>query len=320
MAVNYPIPPWLSRDYNPAEKFVQGMQLGASIGQERNKLNQQAATTQMEAQVKSDQSARNALLEQQQNEVQAAYHQQQIDLQQKELEQKQQKVQLETQDAARTFQAQQEYKQSSQALIDQGVDPEEAYLRSAMRVGPMMGITGPAMASMGKTLSEMNANNEEQAPEPIIKQLDIGGGKTRPAAYIPGSKAFRFADENMTGTGSTVAQPIKDEQGNALPGKYAYGKQVISVPDEIVAMERKLDKKEAAQDKDTNGAEAAAKDPSKLNEYSKVQAKAYRARQKEIDDLKNEIDAKTKKKTGTTDYGAKRLIWNPKTRKLEQAQ
>jgi hypothetical protein len=319
MPVSYPIPPWLSRDYDPAQKFVQGMQLGASISQERAKLNQQAATTQMETQVKAEQSQRNALLEQQQNEVQAAYHQQQIDLQQRELEQKQQQVKMQTDEAARTFQAQQQYKTNAQNLIDQGVDDNEAYLRAAMSVGPMMGITGPAMASMGRTLAEMNAS-DDGTQEPIIKQLDIGGGRQRPVAYIPGSKAFRFADEDMTSTGSQVAQPIKDEAGNALPGKYAYGRQVISVPDEVAAMEKRLDRKEKEQSADSAGAAAAEKPPKDLNAAAKAAAKSYKARQDEIDELKKSIEERTKKKTGKTDYSGKRLIWNPKTRRLEQAQ
>jgi hypothetical protein len=292
----------LERNYDPAAKYLQGVQIGASIQHQRNQLQAEADQASITAQARAESSQREAALESQKAQISAAYQQQQISLKQQQLQTAQQKVALETQDAARTFQAQQGYQSEIQRLMKENpeMDESEAQIRSAIKFGPMMGVSGPGMAAMYKDLRAAN-QPDEAAAEPTAKTIQLPGGQTASAIYIPGSKSFQLAPEDTGAT--TVAQPLKTPTGEELPGKYRVGRQVVSVPDAVATLEKQRDKLETAQEKDETGAMASG-DPSKKTAPAIAARTRYNKRQAQIDALEKQIEAEQTRRKGKSDEGS----------------
>ena len=143
--MNYPLPSWLETSPNDvANKFVSGLQIGAQLGEARNRLAQQAQQSSIENQVTQEKLAASAMQQAQELQVKKAYEDQQVQLAQQKIAAAQQKVGLETQKAARQFQAQQQYQKDLQEGLDMGLSDEEAarssYFKNLVQFGSPAGV------------------------------------------------------------------------------------------------------------------------------------------------------------------------------------
>src|SRR5256885_2428843 len=129
---SYSIPPWLQiHPEQIAQNFTQGLHIGAQIRMQRERLSQQAVMENMELQAKREENDKRHLREQQQLEMQKAWHDTQAGLRQRALDEAQQKIDVQTQAAARQFAARRKYED----LFGQSGDAEQA----ALEAGPDMG-------------------------------------------------------------------------------------------------------------------------------------------------------------------------------------
>ncbi len=140
MPGQYQIPSWLETSPNDvANKFATGVQIGAQLGEARNRLAQQAQQSAVETQVTQDKLAASMLQQQQELNVKKAYEDQQVALAQQKIQAAQAKVGLETVKAARQFQAQQAYQKDYQAGLDMGLPEDEAargsYFKNLVQFG-----------------------------------------------------------------------------------------------------------------------------------------------------------------------------------------
>lgn len=145
MPVNYQLPPWLDQKaaINPADAYVQSLHIGAQIGMEKSRLQQENEIARMQADAKRQEMERRAAMDAQQLEVARAYHQQQNELRLADLNQKQQLIEAQAQDAARKFTAQQRYRQRFQELTAAGIDPDQAARTAALEnAGELLGPSG----------------------------------------------------------------------------------------------------------------------------------------------------------------------------------
>src|SRR5881394_931136 len=102
----YSMPNWI-RPPDIAEQYARGLQLG-----------QQAASEQQRLQFQQIQAERDHMLETQRMQITKSYQDQQIQLRQQELKQEQDKINIQTQDAARRLAAYQKF----QAAVQGGED------------------------------------------------------------------------------------------------------------------------------------------------------------------------------------------------------
>jgi len=184
MPTAYQIPEWLQTSPNDvATKFVSGLQIGAQLGEARNRLAQQAQQSAVENQVTQDKLASSMLQQQQELAVKKAYEDQQVNLAQQKIQAAQAKVGLETAKAARQFQAQKAYQTDYQAGLDIGLDTEEAarasYFKNLVQFG------SPAGAA-----SAMRAPKNNAAQVPQIMTTPRG----TEVAYNPGTGHFAVTD------------------------------------------------------------------------------------------------------------------------------
>lgn len=118
------MPSWLEPRSDPAAAFASAYHAGSQVAMEKRRLAQQAATAAMESATRAQIAHQNNLAEQQQIEVSKAYHDAQLGLRQRELDQEQQRISATAQQAAQTFQAQEQYRQRVKA----GEDPNKVML------------------------------------------------------------------------------------------------------------------------------------------------------------------------------------------------
>ena len=158
MPVSYPLPSWLQASpTDVANKFVSGLQIGAQLGEARNRLAHQAQQSSIENQVTQEKLAASAMQQAQELQVKKAYEDQQVQLAQQKIAAAQQKVGLETAKAARQFQAQQAYQRDYQAGLDMELEPEEAarasYFKNLVQFGSPAGVASamrPSKSSMAQ--------------------------------------------------------------------------------------------------------------------------------------------------------------------------
>lgn len=150
----YATPPWLAQPAapNPAEAFIQNLHVGAQIGMEKQRLQQQAVQAQMAAQARADELERRHALEAQQIEIDRAHQQQAAELKQRELAQQEQVVQMRAQEAAQRFTARQRYQQRYQELSATGIDPDRAAATAALENAPQLGISASEIGAFTKAL------------------------------------------------------------------------------------------------------------------------------------------------------------------------
>lgn len=174
----YPIPPWLTQA-DPVASYTHGLQIGAQIGQENaaQQLRQESIARQ-----------------QQKDQIEA------------EIEQA--KLHLSADAAARKYSAQQKY----QDLVGSGVDPIQALLK----VGPEMGINGPALAQLTK---------ENQPKEPFSLNVQEQDGEkflqTSPNSFqhIPSRQLEKTAPPKVHFNPDGTVSVFDDEEGLTVIGK-----------------------------------------------------------------------------------------------------
>lgn len=126
----YPFPNWI-RPPDIADEYSRGLELG-----------QRAASEQQRLQFQQIQAERDHMMETQRMQIQKAYQDQQIQLRQQEVKQAQQKIDLETQDAARRLEG---YKRF-QAAVQGGEDAVQAAMKYLPGTGEAGGVGTLAQA------------------------------------------------------------------------------------------------------------------------------------------------------------------------------
>ncbi len=194
MPTQYQIPSWLdTKPDDVANKFATGLQIGAQLGEARNRLQQQAQQSAVENQVTQDKLAASLLQQQQELNVKKAYEDQQVSLAQQKIQAAQQKVGLETVKAARQFQAQQAYQKDYQAGLDMGLPQDEAARGSYFKNLVQFGSPSGAASAM-----RPNVNKQASIPE-TMDVNDITGKAHR---YI-----YRGPGSTMHEVGATSSKP-----------------------------------------------------------------------------------------------------------------
>lgn len=126
----YPLAPWLTPSTDTATEYSRGIQTGAQIAQERNRMQMQAEQAAMNAAIRQQEAERDSIRQQQKILMEKAYQDAQIGLRKQQLEQQAAVTELRTQQAARRFAAQRSYQQRVMA----GEDPAKVMLE----IGPSM--------------------------------------------------------------------------------------------------------------------------------------------------------------------------------------
>lgn len=152
MPVNYQLPPWLDQKaaINPADAYVQSLHIGAQIGMEKSRLQQENEIARMQADAKRQEMERRAAMDAQQLEVARAYHQQQNELKLAELNQQQELITAKATEAARRFSAQQRYRQRYTELTASGIEPDRAAATAALENAGELGISPTEMGAFTK--------------------------------------------------------------------------------------------------------------------------------------------------------------------------
>lgn len=156
---NYAIPNWIQPPESLAGRYLQGIQIGNEIQNQRAQLAEAQNRFAINASIQQQQLQQQALAQQQRLEVEKAYHNQLIDLQQQQLKEVEQVNAVKTQQAARQFQAQQAFQQR----VASGEDPADVL----MQLGPQMGMHA---GDMGAILRSRKAG---VVPPPEVQ--NIGG-------------------------------------------------------------------------------------------------------------------------------------------------
>lgn len=264
----------------------------------QQKIAAQQAQAQMEMQAKQEIAQQNMLRQQQELQIEQADKQARLGLEQRRVEEAEKMVQLKVGEAARKFQAQQAFQRESQELISGGMDAEKAFSQTALKYGPMLGIPGSAYTRAG-------------VRPPAAAGADFGGAS--PVAGLP--EGYRQVQ-----TGPSSRQIIKipdameqDAEATPIvgaPGKAMFNGKVITVKDEpeVVAARKRLAALEAAQDKDPAKAFVMqSEDGTKLSKGKQMMVDAYKARSKEISELKQELKRDDKSPTKASQFEGKRV-------------
>jgi hypothetical protein len=199
------LPPWIS--VNPSD-FVGAAERGAQTGlSSRSETDDTNLRRQQLAQSASEEAARMGLASQQAG----------VEAQRSAVENEvaKQRSQLEWQDAAQRFGAQQKYQSAYQQLVNSGVSPEDAAMQAALTVGPAGGegvLAGIAAAKRATGVPQfMDVNGV-----PVIQSP---GGVTH---LIPKSDAGY-----ATGTGGEATES-DDKKNQALLDSYT---KILNSPD-----------------------------------------------------------------------------------------
>ncbi len=209
MPSQFPLPSWLeTRPDDIANKFATGVQIGAQLGEAKNRLAQQAQQSAVENQVTQDRMMASALQSQQELQVKKAYEDQQVSLAQQKIQAAQAKVGLETAKAARQFQAQQAYQRDYQAGIDMDLTPDEAarasYFKNLVQSGSPASVASamrPSASAKDTTLKLQNVGGQDfavgsggafkpikssdaQVPSSILTQATTKDGKPVAGVYF----------------------------------------------------------------------------------------------------------------------------------------
>lgn len=135
-----------------AGEFLKGVQTAGQLREAQNRLNQQAEETSQRLSQQAQQNQQEHDLEQQRIAVEQQYHQQEIGLRKQQLQQVEQVNAAKTANAARQFQARQQWEQGfSRIDADTTMTPEQkdaAKTSFIMKLAPMMGIAGTEASAM----------------------------------------------------------------------------------------------------------------------------------------------------------------------------
>lgn len=152
MPAALPPTPWI-RPYDTPQLYLGGVQAGASIAEanaritaEAQRLQQQANMSGMQMQLQQQELAQKGRIEQQQLEIQKAYHQAQIGLQKQKLDTAKQQLDLKVQQATQMQQSQARFAGDVKRLQEeQGMNYDDAVARAISMNPDMFAHGGAAM-------------------------------------------------------------------------------------------------------------------------------------------------------------------------------
>lgn len=141
----YPFAPWIQPPESIAGRYLQGVQIGNQIANQRAQLAEAQNRSALQASLQQQELQQQALAQQQRLEVQKAYNQQAIALRQQQLQDAEQLNLIRVQQAARALTLRQRYTQR----VAQGEAPAKVLLE----MGPELGIGEQAMAAAFRSLT-----------------------------------------------------------------------------------------------------------------------------------------------------------------------
>lgn len=144
---SYPLPPWLRPPSDLAGDYVAGLHAGAQVAEQQARLNMAAQEAEQQAAVHQQTLQMQMAREQQKLELTRAYHQAQIGLRQDQLQQTQERINLQTQRAAQKLSALSAYKSD----VAGGMTEEQAALRHPEMFESMAGFGTMARQAQQKT-------------------------------------------------------------------------------------------------------------------------------------------------------------------------
>lgn len=206
----YPIPQWLepgaAQGYG--QLFAGGQRLGAEIGMQQQRLQQQAYLTQLEMSAKEAESQRREQLQRQELEMEKAYRQAQIGLRQRELDQQQEQLNVQVTAAARKAQAQQSAQIEAQQLVGQGVPEEQAYMRSYLKYASDLNMPGASMAAVlrGSRTAQLPPGGVQTSPV-----LGPGGAAIPGMFAVPGASGG-YTVHTVPQRGSVITPELREFQ------------------------------------------------------------------------------------------------------------
>ena len=193
------MPSWL-KPPDPASHLLQGFSEGAAVSEANARLQAQSQQTQVELQVKQQQAAQQAARQQQQIEISRAYHEAQIGVQQQKLQQAKQVSDMKIQQAAQAFQAQGQYAQDYQSMVDGGMSEGDASIKAALKnPGFLKGGSGlaavsrAAQASVPKNLEITDQGGKQfyrSSPTEAYKMVP-GGSEDKVMEHQPAIAGFK---------------------------------------------------------------------------------------------------------------------------------
>jgi hypothetical protein len=267
---NYSLPSWLEGDPTASAKnWLSGVQIGAAIGEAKNKLKAQQQQFAVEAQQKQDQVTASALKEAQELQVSKAYNDQQVSLKQQQLKIADEKVGAEIQKAARQFQAQQAYQKDFESGVQSGLSEDEAAKSAMFKNLSMFGSTG------GGAMARSLTRGQNQAGMPQFVTDPVSGA--------------RLAANPVTGRFIHLQQP--KTTGNNLDwlSRHDMTRSEKLQDMQVQQLTKRRDAMQKIHDADEQGAmasESQSKEP-----MSQRKAATYRTRQQQIDALDNQISS-----------------------------
>jgi hypothetical protein len=134
-----------------AQIAQQAQEAAARIALGREQLQQQAIANEMDLAAKKEALANEALRRAQENEIEKAYRETQLGLRQRELQGQEAMNALKIQEAARDFDAQQQFTRILNERIAAGDDPNEAAKFAAISVGPRIPGFSPSLSASSST-------------------------------------------------------------------------------------------------------------------------------------------------------------------------
>lgn len=222
MAVDYPIPPWLTpqaaQGYGELAGAAHRAALQAKL--EREKMAQQAAQAAMQMQARQQELAANmqaraeamrseAMREDQKLRIEKAYKDSVLGIQQQELDIRQKTAEHSIKQAAASFAA----KQEAGRRIAAGEDPQKVW----MELGPTMGITGNAMANLSKKPFEMGSASDIEGL-PGFKQIQTGPETRRIVRLPPNLEGMNTTPTPVVANGKVIGYNIPRIPGTTFRG------------------------------------------------------------------------------------------------------
>lgn len=303
---------------NLASSFLGGARISADIAQDaarlqlqRQQLAQEAQQAQMQMQAKEAQAERQALRDQQEMEMEKAYKDAQIGLRQRELQGEEKVLQFKTQEAAQRSMAQQMYQAEARRLMDVDQLPaQEAYQQAALKFGPQMNLNGGAMAAAFRGRGGIGGADGLGPASPLLDQAGVPTGMMQAMSSDRARRIFA----PPTSIQSQKAEPVEGTKGQY----FRIGERILPMRDQTTEIRAELKKLEEAHRTDVNGRLLAKADPKKkMADTDKLKLEDYRAREKKIAELEEQIrELRAGTAAAPTNAAPKRFVWDQKQKKL----
>ena len=274
---------------------------GQQLQMEQQKIEAQQQNAAMEMQVKQQQLQQQLLKDQQEIQIESAYKEQMLGMQQREVKVKEDMLNMNVQKAARSVQENQSYQKEASDMISSGMDPDKAFMQSALKWGPEMDLPGSVYSAAMK--------QPDEAIDGFGQATDVEG--LDPEKY----KKFR------TGKGSfqLVTMPEGMEEG-APEGYMKFGNRMLPERESIEVRDAKQERNRLIklQDADIPGQRAAQEkesDPGKtLGKSKKIALDRFEARDKRIKEFESKLESRSSNNNPSTKYKEGDIIRSKKDR------